>query len=100
MDFANCMMLFVLQGPTDRVASWVEAKRSVDSLSGHVEYDTKVLFGDRDDIWTRLIARRAADMARKDVLVAISLSKEFATETGAREVSAIVSEYLKATFTL
>ena len=100
MDFANCMVLFVLQGPTDRVASWVEAKRSVDTLSGHVEFDTRVLFGDRDDIWTRLIARRAADMAKKDVVVGVSLSRECTNEIGARDVSTIVSDYLKATFAL
>ena len=55
--FSNRLLVFVLQG-IERVASWIEAKYSVDVVSGRSDTDTHVAFGDRDDIWGQLIARQ------------------------------------------
>ena len=95
VDFGNYVMVFLLQGPLDRIASWVEAKRTLDALSGQVDVNINVLFGDRDDIWTRVIARRAVDAVGKDVMLAVSLSKECKNEQGVKEVSKVVVDLLK-----
>ena len=97
VEYENSVIIFVFQGSLQRISSWVEGKVTVDALSGQSDVTVNVLFGDRDDIWNRVIVRRAVDVAKKkNVLLGISLVKECKNEIGAQEVSSIVMDALRS----
>lgn len=93
--FDNKLLIFILQGPKLRVSSWVEANIEVHPLSGKADHSVEVLFGDRDCIWTRVIARRILEETKQNVLLGILLSKESHCEAAALELSTKAIELLR-----
>ena len=94
VEFANLLMILVCQGPVDRISSYVEGKRSIGTLSGFEDVEVKVMFGDRDDIWSQLITRRAVDTVKRNVLIGFGLSPESKNEIDAKEISDILNNQL------
>ena len=95
IDYDNRVVIFVCQGQADRISSYIEVKRKTGALSGFEDVETSVLLGDRNDIWGQLIARRAMDILKRDVLIGFGLLKDSKSETSTKEVSQIVNEAIQ-----
>jgi hypothetical protein len=99
VEFSNYYLLFLIQGPTNRISSYVEAKRTVDRLSGQADVDVSVLFGDRDDIWGRVIARRTLDLVNKNIVLALSLTSDAKNERNTLNICNTLTQVLGNMFT-
>jgi Proteasome assembly chaperone 3 len=94
VEYSNSYLIFLFKDDRNRISSYVQCKYLVDPLSGQSDFDVQVLLGDRDDIWSRVIARRSVELLQKDVVLALSLGSEL-NEALAIEISTAVIEVIR-----
>ncbi|KAH9254831.1 hypothetical protein BASA81_007081 [Batrachochytrium salamandrivorans] len=75
--FGNCTLVFLFFQGKQRIATYVSAKLQVDSISASADFgagdvEVKVHFGDREDVFSQVIARRLIELLHTDVILAVS----------------------------
>lgn len=93
VDFSNKLFILVCQGPNDRISSYVEANRKASALSHFADIDVAILMGDRNEVWTQVIARRAVELAGKDILFGFGLNPKM-DETHALGLSNAINQQI------
>lgn len=75
--FGNCTLAFLFFQGKQRIATYVSAKLQVDSISASADFgdvEVRVLFGDREDVFSQVVARRLIELLHTDVVLAVSSS--------------------------